>query len=191
MASEKFTVVRKILPRLAEKTSALVNEPVPDLTPVITKIMNVVAVESSQDEEKGTSALALTNYTERPRDLKLFMELPEESLGEGFGVDPSAEQVDPSAGRVTWKTFHLSPNERYDVKFRWPKGIEVDLADSGIYVAGVDEAHLLGADPLPGDWDVRLPKELVEEAKATEKEAEGEEVDYDAAERKEGVKDED
>jgi DNA topoisomerase-6 subunit B len=191
MASEKFTVVRKILPRLAEKTSALVNQPIPDLTPVITKIMNVVAVESVGDEEKGTSSLVLTNYTERPRDLKLFMELPQEALGDGFGAEPSAEQIDNNLGRVSWKTIHLSPSERYDLKFRWPKGIDVDLTDSDIYVAGVDEAHLLGADPLPGDWDVRLPKELVEEAKTVDKEVEGEEVDYDAAERKEGVKDED
>ena len=64
-------------------------------------------------------------------------------------------------------------------------------------MAGIDESHLLGADPLPGDWDVRLPRTIVEAAElaATEAAAEApkeeEEVDYDAAEASAPVRDED
>ncbi|HTP55288.1 MAG TPA: hypothetical protein VML53_01300, partial [Thermoplasmata archaeon] len=62
-------------------------------------------------------------------------------------------------------------------------------------VAGIDEARVLGADPLPGDWDVRLPRTIVEAAEAAAAEsgaaAPGEEpeVDYDAAEASAGAHD--
>jgi hypothetical protein len=55
-------------------------------------------------------------------------------------------------------------------------------------VAGIDEAHILGAEPLPGDWDIRLPRTIVEAAEAAAADAAAagasaeEEVDYDAAE---------
>ena len=189
-ASEKFLVVRKILPKLAEKTSSLVGKPVPDLTPVITRIMNVVALEPVGTEEQGSTSLVLTNFTARDRELKLFLELPEEALADGFHADPPPEEVQAEQGRATWKTFRLRPNARAEVKFTWPGDLKVDLMDAGVYVAGVDEAHLLGADPLPGDWDVHLPATLVQQAKASETEEATEEVDYDAAEKKQGVQDE-
>lgn len=190
-ASEKFVIVRRILPALAEKTSSLVGKPVPDLTRVITKIMNVVAVEPLAEPEGEATALAITNFTPNSRELKLFLELPEDALAAGFSAAPAPEEVQAALGRVTWKTFHLDPSQRREVKFQWPKGVKVDLMDSGIYLAGVDEAHLLGGEPLPGDWDVRLPKELVEEAQVTEEGGLQEEVDYDAAEKKQDVEDDD
>ena len=61
-------------------------------------------------------------------------------------------------------------------------------------MAGVDEAHLLGADPLPGDWDVRLPRALIEAAETaapTDPDSAEGEVDYDAAESEAHVGDDD
>ncbi len=61
-------------------------------------------------------------------------------------------------------------------------------------MAGVDEAHLLGAEPLPGDWDIRLPRAVIEAAQEAGEGLPGTEegeVDYDAAESSEGVGDDD
>ncbi len=190
-ALEKFTIIRKILPRLAEKTSSLVGKPVPDLTPVITKIMNVVAVEPMGTEKEGFRGLLLTNYTSSEKKVKLFLELPSETLADGFSADPPPESVQPDLGRATWDTFRLGTNGRKEVAISWPKGSQPEAGDVDVFVAGIDEAHLLGADPLPGDWDVSVPKELVEEARTLSKETAAEaEVDYDAAEKSAGINDE-
>ena len=190
-ATEKFAIIRKILPRLAEKTATLVGKPVPDLTPVITKIMNVVAVEPVGPEAEGLQGLRLTNYTASEKKVKLFLELPSEALGDGFRAEPAPETVQPELGRASWDTFRLRTNELREVAFTWPRGVRPDASDVDVFLAGVDEAHLLGADPLPGDWDVTLPKELVEEARTLSSEATSEsEVDYDAAERSAGISDE-
>lgn len=196
-AQEKFAIIRKILPKLAEKTSGLVDRPVPDLSRVITKIMDVVTIEAvgnGKDPEGNGTALTftLTNYTARTRKLELFLELPLEALKEGFKANPAPVTTLPEQGRVNWDVMRLEPSEALTVQITWPKGVQLAPDDADVYIAGVDEAHLLGASALPGDWDVRLPAALVEAAEGGEAYAEKgasdeEEVDYDATERKESV----
>ena len=81
-AGDKFAIILRILPKLAEKTSHLVGKPVPDLTPVITRIMDVVNVETQLLNEAGgvRVPVEVTNYTPRPRVLELFVEIPIEEF---------------------------------------------------------------------------------------------------------------
>lgn len=193
-ASEKFAIIQRILPRIAEKASALVDRPVPDLTPVITRIMDVVSVESSVNAE-GPSPVArvdITNYTPRPRVLEIFLEVPPEILALAK-LEPAADGTDAALGRAWWTLPKLGPNGRGQIGLTFPPKTDVDAGDLDWYVAGVDEAHLLGADPLPGDWDVRLPRAIVEaaEASAAETGSGEEEVDYDAAESEAGISEDD
>ncbi|MGI0055136.1 MAG: DNA topoisomerase VI subunit B [Thermoplasmata archaeon] len=184
-ASEKFAIIQKILPRLAEKTSHLVDRPVPDLTPVITRIMDVVSLECTVETTGSarTACVEVTNYTPRARVLELFLETPTEILALGT-PEPTPEGTDAGLGRSWWTLPKLGPSERAKITLAFPPKTDVDSNDLDWYVAGVDEAHLLGADPLPGDWDVRLPRAVIEAAEGAS--AEGstheEEVDYDAAE---------
>ena len=192
-ASEKFAIILKILPKLAAKTSGLVGKPVPDLTPVITRIMDVVNVETALTTEKHRSTLSteLTNYTPRPRVLELFVEMPQE-LFAGARFTPDPDGTDAELGRAWWTLPRLEPNTRRSVSVELPGGNEVDATDLLWYVAGVDEAHLLGAEPLPGDWDIRLPRAVIEAAQEAGEplpSAEEGEVDYDAAESSETVED--
>jgi DNA topoisomerase-6 subunit B len=195
-ASEKFAIILKILPKLAVKTSALVDRPVPDLTPVITRIMDVVNVETSLTAEKGAPvkvATEVTNYTPRPRVLEVFVEMPRELLAKA-AFDPAPDGTDPELGRAWWTLPRLEPNTRGKITVEFPGRTEVDATDLPWYVAGVDEAHLLGAEPLPGDWDIRLPRAVIEAAQAAGEPIPGSEegeVDYDAAESSEGVGDDD
>lgn len=197
-ASEKFAIILKILPRLAEKTSALVGKPVPDLTPVITRIMDIVNVESFEPPEHGPRSLPVevTNYTPRARVLEVFVEMPKELFGRAR-FDPAPDGTDPELGRAWWTLPKLAPNARSRLTVGLPEGVDVDAGDLSWYVAGVDEAHLLGAEPLPGDWDVRLPRSVIEAAEAAGVEPvrpgaeEGTEVDYDAAEGSAGIDEED
>jgi DNA topoisomerase-6 subunit B len=186
-ASEKFAIIQRILPKLAEKTSGLVGQPVPDLTPVITRIMDVVTVEPRIDAAKTgpTGSIEVTNYTPRPRVLELFVEGPPEELRSAH-FEPTPDGSDADLGRYWWTLPKLAPNGKTQLAIRFLAGVDVDANDLDLYVAGIDEGHLLGADALPGDWEVRLPRAIVEAAEAAEaapipKDAD-EEVDYDAAE---------
>ncbi|MCI4346510.1 MAG: DNA topoisomerase VI subunit B [Thermoplasmata archaeon] len=189
MAGEKFLIIQRILPQLAEKASRLAGKPVPDLTAVITKIMDVVAFEATAvaAANAGESALALevTNYTPRPRVLELFLEMPLEAAA-SLHAEPAPDGTDAELGRAWWTLEKLPPSGRVKLLLRFPKAQEVEPGDLDWFVAGVDEAHLLGAEPLPGDWEVRLPRAIVEAAEGSGAEAamsEGEpEVDYDGAE---------
>ena len=195
-ATDKFAIIQRILPKLAEKTSALVGKPTPDLTPVITRIMDVVNVDtqSTTDATGVRLTVEVTNYTPRPRVLELFVEVPPDEFTLAT-FDPAPEGTEAPLGRAWWTLPKLLPNGRTKIGVTFPPKTDVEGNDLDWYVAGIDEAHVLGADPLPGDWDVRLPRTIVEaaEAAAAESAAAGEEgeVDYDAAESGTEASDED
>jgi DNA topoisomerase VI subunit B len=186
-ASDKFAIIQRILPKLAEKTSHLVGKPTPDLTPVITRIMDVVNVETqlTSGDDGVRVPVEVTNYTPRPRVLELFVEIPPDEFALAR-FEPEPEGTEPPLGRAWWTLPKLVPNGRTKLEVRFPAKTDVEASDFDWYVAGIDEAHVLGADPLPGDWDVRLPRTIVEAAEAAAAEsaatAEDAEVDYDAAE---------
>jgi DNA topoisomerase VI subunit B len=196
-AGEKFEIILRILPKLAEKTSRLVKKPVPDLTPVITRIMDVVNVESrTSATDTGVSLpVEITNYTPRPRVLEIFCEIPPELMA-SVRCDPEPEGTDPEFGRAWWTLPKLAPNGRTQLALTFPPKTDVDANDVDWYIAGIDEGRLLGADPLPGDWEVRLPRTIVEAAEQAAAEAAAtpptgeEEVDYDAAEASAHVREE-
>jgi DNA topoisomerase VI subunit B len=193
-AQEKFDIILKILPKLAQKASDLVDRPVPDLTPVITKIMDVVNLETTLEANPSAKRLKteITNYTPRARVLELFAELPPELMPDAR-FDPAPEGTEAELGRAWWTLPKLAPSARTAVEVTFPPGTEIDPSDPEWFVAGVDEGHLLGAEPLPGDWDVRLPRAVIEAAEAGLEESAppGEtEVDYDAAEASARVEDE-
>ena len=194
-ASEKFAIIQKILPKLAEKTSHLVGRPVPDLTPVITRIMDIVFLETTAATGPAGRQVTVevTNYTPRPRVLEMFVEMPRE-LFPLASLDPPADGTDPELGRAWWTLPKLEPNRRHRLLVSFPKSTEVDPTDLSWYLAGVDEAHLLGAEPLPGDWDIRLPRAVIEAAQEAGEPLptpEEGEVDYDAAEASARAEDED
>jgi DNA topoisomerase VI subunit B len=194
-AGEKFEIILRILPKLAEKTSGLVGKAVPDLTPVITRIMDVVNVEAQPAAgPKGIEVpVTITNYTPRARTLELFLELAPE-LFRLAAFEPAPEGSEAELGRAWWTLPKLAPNARTTIALSFPPKTDVEVNDLDWYIAGVDESHVLGADPLPGDWDVRLPRTIVEAAEAAEAEptptAAEEEVDYDAAEASGSASDE-
>ncbi|HYB79022.1 MAG TPA: DNA topoisomerase VI subunit B [Thermoplasmata archaeon] len=196
-ASEKFAIIQRILPRLADKTSHLVGKPVPDLTPVVTRIMDIVNLEVvfASDPNAVRGKVEVTNYTPRPRVLELFVEIPPDVFPLAV-FDPAPDGTEAELGRAWWTLPKLTPNGRTSLSLAFPPKTDVEANDLDWYVAGIDEAHVLGAEPLPGDWDVRLPRTIVEAAEAAAADAAAagvtaeEEVDYDAAEASAHIREE-
>jgi hypothetical protein len=159
---------------------------------VVTRIMDVVSLDTTVVSEPAgvRSSLEITNYTPRARVLELFLELPPDVLAQAQ-FEPAPDGTEPELGRAWWTLPKLNPSARAAVGVGFPPKTDVEVNDFDWYVAGIDEAHLLGADPLPGDWEVRLPRTIVEAAEAAAAEAAAggaeEEVDYDAAESSEGT----
>ncbi|MEM3567598.1 MAG: DNA topoisomerase VI subunit B, partial [Thermoplasmata archaeon] len=152
---EKFRIIREILPRIAEKTAKMVGKPVPALEPVITKIMDVVYVEESF-EVKGEIAeikLTVTNYMGQPRTFKVYTE-----IDEGKFIPESAE---PRATenlenvKIGWLVEDLPPAKSTQIKF-CVGNVGEDFEGFDYFISGIDPVHVLGAEALPGDWDIKM-----------------------------------
>ena len=75
---EKFEIVQKVLPKLAERTALVVKKPEPNLEPVIAKIMDIVWIEDSIKFESNChkASITINNYTAKNRKFKVLVEVP-------------------------------------------------------------------------------------------------------------------
>jgi DNA topoisomerase-6 subunit B len=176
----KFEIVQEILPLIAEKSAKIVNKPVPSLNGSITKIMNVVWVSDSVSYEKNrhVARVEIYNYTPRQVRFNLHAVFPPGSLALG-GADPRPIEVKED-GKVTWELKPIRSTEKQIITVIL-EGLDPELYDENeLYASGIDPAMIIGADPLPGDWDVaRLKVTEVPAEVPASVEPEEEEVDYD------------
>ncbi len=168
---EKFEIVRAILPRMAEKSSRIVGRPVPDITKTITSIMNVVWIDEKVVYEKGRHKVTLEvyNYTSASKKLTLHVVIPLEAL-DAASLNPKPSEIKPD-GKLAWKLPRI-PTTSSSVLGYELKGLEKgDYEEAELYVSGINPAQVVGAEPLPGDWDLEA-LDVTEE--------EDLELDYDA-----------
>ncbi|QLH75281.1 MAG: DNA topoisomerase VI subunit B [Methanomassiliicoccales archaeon] len=180
----KFDIVQIILPLIAQKSAKIVNRPVPALSGTITKIMNVVWVDDSVTYENGKHKVRVTiyNYTPKSQKLNLHMVVPKDSFDyTGLQIFPAEVKDD---GKMTWELRSIPSTGKIDINFML-KGLDKEAYDENeVYVSGIDPAMVIGAEPLPGDWDVKRLEVTEIEPLPVEEE---EEVDYD--EQKEALTD--
>lgn len=177
----KFDIVQEILPKIAEKSAKIVGRPVPKLNGTITKIMNIVWIDDSVVFEKGRHMISINiyNYTPKQRNLELILLLQNNRGHEIVKSDPEPV-IQKEGAVVTWKLRKLPSAEMTQINLEI-KGLDKDSYDENdLYVTGIDPVHVIGAEALPGDWDIE--KLVVTETPPEEKEAaeeEDEEADYD------------
>ncbi|UCE81581.1 MAG: DNA topoisomerase VI subunit B [Methanobacteriota archaeon] len=173
----KFDIVQEIIPMIAQKSAKIVGKPVPDIAGTITKIMNVVWVEDevAYDKKKHRVSVKLYNYTPKSQKLHVHMVLPFDKVNEKSLTHEPSEVRDGS--KVTWDIRKIASAEAFELAFEL-KGLDRDEYDNELYVSGIDPASVIGADVLPGDWD--LEHITITEDKATVEEAsDNGEIDYD------------
>lgn len=180
----KFDIVQIILPLIAQKSAKIVGKPVPSLSGTITKIMNVVWIDDAVVYEKKRHKVRITifNYTPKSQKLNLHIVVPKDSFDyTGLQFFPAEVKDD---GKMTWELRSIPSTHKMDICFEL-KGLDQEAYDENeIYASGIDPTMVIGADPLPGDWDVKR-LEIVETV--TKVEEEDEEIDYD--EQKEALSD--
>ncbi len=118
-AREKFELINDILPEIAAKASQILGREVPELTPVITKIMKAVFIEDEftwdADEKRTQVNLVLFNYTARQRSYTLLAKWPERDGVEI--VDDSHEGRREVHGLRKWKLDTLESGESVTLSF--------------------------------------------------------------------------
>ncbi len=136
---DKFIIIRKILPEIAEKSAKMIDRDVPDLDPVITKIMQVVFLED--EVQDGEGVIRVTNYTTKKQKFKLILEVQE-----GEVKDPNTDYKVLDEEHVEWNIKGLKPTESLEIRFK----VNDDYEENIVYVEGLNPLHVLGADIWQG-----------------------------------------
>ncbi len=184
----KFEIVQDIIPMIAQKAAKIVGKPVPKLAGTITKIMNVVWIDDEVKFEKNRHHILVKiyNYTPKSQNFHLHMLLPYDK------VDQKTLKIQPievrETNKVTWDVKRLASTDILELNFDL-HGVPQDQYDENeLYVSGIDSASVIGAEVLPGDWDLEHLR-ITEEGPAEEPD-EGDEGEIDYDEGAEVVKDE-
>ena len=116
---EKFDLVNIILPEIARKSSKILGREVPELSPVITKIMNAVFCEEEvgwdSDRRLATCTIKVYNYTARARAFRILAKWPER---EGARIEDN-ELVGrkEAVGLWNWRIETLNPGTTSTIHF--------------------------------------------------------------------------
>ena len=63
-------------------------------------------------------------------------------------------QWDLVGDKITWKLNAIPSTEMFTISFEL-KGLDKnELGDLEVYVSDINPTHVIGAEPLPGDWDL-------------------------------------
>ena len=147
--SEKFDLVQKVLPAIAEKTSSVVGQPVPNLDKVVAAIMDVVWIEEKIEFEKEHIGIEveIINYRLRSANFKLRAEVPGHEI----------KEAEPRPGKregnhVIW-SVGLPTTESAKYKFIIPQGTRSSFEGLELWVEGIDSTNIIGAEAWTGIID--------------------------------------
>jgi DNA topoisomerase-6 subunit B len=174
----KFEIVQEIIPMIAQKSAKIVGKPVPDLAGTITKIMNVVWIEDGVKFEKGRHHISVKiyNYTPKSQSFHLHMLVPYDKIDQKTLKEKPIEIRENN--KLTWDIKRIASTAIYELTFDLHGLPQEQYDENELYVSGIDAASVIGAEVLPGDWDLEHLKITEEGAEEPEEGEEGE-VDYD------------
>ena len=147
--SEKFDLVQKVLPAIAEKTSSVVGQPVPNLDKVVAAIMDVVWIEEEIEfvDVQFEIEVKIINYRLRSANFKLRAEVPGHEI----------KEAEPRPGKregkhVIW-SVGLPTTESAKYKFVIPQGTRSSFEGLELWVEGIDSTNIIGAEAWTGVID--------------------------------------
>ena len=164
---DKFELINKILPEIAEKSATLLGKPIPDLSAPITRIMNAVICNEEtvwSSEHKCIQVnVELFNYTARPRSYTLLATWPEK-YGATMEENERGGRKETS-GLWAWKMETLEPGQKAILSYNLTNIEKGGWTETEIFYRGAGE--IIGANKLDEKIleEVRRMGELAEEAK--------------------------
>lgn len=159
----KFQIVQEILPQIAEKAASIVGKPVPTLKGTITQIMNVVWIDDDLRfaKDRYKVSIRIHNYTPTGKKFSVHYLLPEKGFPMNFSVSPKESR----GQKLRWDLKRIEPTGSVEIKFEIIGLEKGDMDENEFYVSQISPMIVIGAEPLPGDWDVEKMKvdEVAEE----------------------------
>ncbi len=171
--SEKFFLVNKILPEIARKSAEIVEKPVPPLEPVISKIMNIVWIDEDTErvgDREIKVKVRVANFTSKPQKFVLYGDYTAGTLKETDGIaeeDYVKWDIDIEPVSYAHHYFILEDIDKY--------------GETNYYIDGINPGIVVGAEPLPGDWNIKLG-EIIEEDNDEENDEQEEDLPEDTIE---------
>lgn len=150
---EKFDIVQILIPEIAEKAAAIVGKPVPKLGKTVTSIMNVIWIDEKieYDKKRHKVEIHIYNYMAIKRKLNVHTILPASAIDKKrFNPEPNEIKGD----KITWKLKAIPSTEMFTISFELSGLDKNELGDFDVYVSDINPTHVIGAEPLPGDWDL-------------------------------------
>ena len=147
-AQEKFDLINIILPEISRKSSEMLGRDEPDLSPVITRIMNAVFLEDEvtwdNDAKQNVCSVTIYNYTARARAYTILAKWPE---GEGVRM---AENLrggrKETNGLWAWRLDTLNPGESAEIRFTVEGLTKGDWNETDIFFRG--NGDIIGANKI-------------------------------------------
>ncbi|MCQ2056296.1 MAG: DNA topoisomerase VI subunit B [archaeon] len=153
----KFKIVREILPNIARKLANLLDRPIPDLSETISKIMNVVWIESStktNSKKNKVITYSVYNYTDTEKSLCVHTKVPKNSVNSTLFTSPHFTEMSED-GKITWAIRNIPPTKCVEISFELDGKMASVSSDNDVYVSGINSLMVIGAEQLPGDWNIK------------------------------------
>ena len=145
---EKFELINDILPAIAEKSAAILERPVPDLSGSITRIMSAVICNETTGWNKETKlvdvSITLFNYTSRARSYSILVNWPEKAGAEFVGNDRGGRKE--AMGIWGWKIETLEPGAKAVVEYSLSNLEKGDWTETEVFFRGSQD--VIGATKL-------------------------------------------
>src|SRR5947208_4536492 len=143
-------------------------------------VVDWVDEDIAYDKKQKQNAVTLHvhNSTAACKKLNLPLLLPR-------GINPKSIDPKPAEvrddGKITWELKRIDSVAKASITFVLEGLDEAEYDESDIYVSGINPGLVIGAEPLPGDWELNYAEFEGEETPPAEPEEEGE-IDYDETE---------
>ena len=147
-AQEKFDLINIILPEISRKSSEMLGRDEPDLSPVITRIMNAVFLEDEvswdNDAKQNVCSVTIYNYTARARAYTILAKWRE---GEGVRMaeNPRGGRKETN-GLWAWRLDTLNPGDSAEIRFTVEGLTKGDWNETDIFFRG--NGDIIGANKI-------------------------------------------
>ena len=145
---EKFELINDILPAIAEKSAAILDRPVPNLSGSITRIMNAVIAEEESVWNKETKQVDVKvvfyNYSSRARQYTLLVNWPEKAGAMMVGNERGGRKE--TTGIWAWKMETLNPGENTLIEYSLDGLEKGDWTETEVFFRGNQE--VIGATKM-------------------------------------------
>ncbi len=147
-AQEKFDLINIILPEISRKSSEMLGKEEPDLSPVITRIMNAVFLEDEvtwdNDTKQNICSVTIYNYTARARAYTILAKWPE-AEGVRMAENPRGGRKETN-GLWAWRLDTLNPGESAEIRFTVEGLTKGDWNETDIFFRG--NGDIIGANKI-------------------------------------------